>query len=69
MLLQIFTYMYRQKGWIKAIFFELVFVKLLAICYMPCKKIATVRMLLRGVRDGWKGNWSNGKTIRLNYEQ
>lgn len=57
-----FTYMYRQKGWIKAIFFELVFVKLLAICYMPCKKIATVKMLLRGVRDGWKGKL--GPTVR-----
>ena len=57
-----FTYMYRQKGWMKGILFELIFVKLLAICCMPCKKIATIKMLLRGVIDGWKGKL--GPTVR-----
>lgn len=57
-----FTYMYKQKGWIKAILFELVLVKLLAICCMPCKKIATIKMLLQGVIDGWKGKL--GPTVR-----
>lgn len=57
-----FTYMYRQNGWVKGILFELIFVKLLAICCMPCKKIATIKMLLRGVIDGWKGKL--GPTVR-----
>lgn len=57
-----FTYMYRQKGWMKGILFELIFVKLLAIFCMPCKKIATIKMLLRGVIDGWKGKL--GPTVR-----
>lgn len=50
-----FTYMYKSKGWYKAIAFELIFVKLLAICSMKCKKISTIKMLFRGVVDGWKG--------------
>ena len=50
-----FTYMYKQNGWYKAIAFELVFVKLLAILSMKCKKAATVKMLFKGVRDGWQG--------------
>lgn len=50
-----FTYMYKNKGWYKAIAFELIFVKLLAILTMKCKKISTIRMLVKGVKDGWKG--------------
>ena len=50
-----FTYMYKQKGQYKAIAFELIFVKLLAIASMKCRKWATVNMLFRGVCDGWKG--------------
>lgn len=51
-----FTYMYRAKGWYKAIIFELVFVKILAIFTMKCKKIKTLKMLFKGIRDGWKDN-------------
>lgn len=50
-----FTYMYKQKKQYKAIAFELVFVKLLAIATMKCQKWVTVKMLARGVRDGWTG--------------
>lgn len=50
-----FTYMYKQKGQYKAIAFELIFVKLLAILRMRCKKWATVKMLCKGVCHGWKG--------------
>lgn len=57
-----FTYMYKQKGQYKAIAFELVFVKLLAIFTMKCKKWATLRMLFRGVRDGWQGKL--GATVK-----
>ena len=57
-----FTYMYKSKRWYKAIVFELVFVKLLAIFSMKCKKVRTIRMLFRGVSDGWKGKL--GATIR-----
>ena len=57
-----FTYMYKQKGQYKAIAFELVFVKLLAIATMKCKKWATVRMLFKGVSHGWKGRL--GPTVR-----
>ena len=57
-----FTYMYKQNGWYKAIAYELVFVKLLAICTMKCKKAATVRMLFKGVRDGWQGKL--GATVK-----
>lgn len=48
-----FTYMYKRKGWIKAIAFELIFVKILAILTMKCKKIDTLKMLFKGVKDGW----------------
>lgn len=57
-----FTYMYKSKGWYKAIAFELIFVKLLAIFSMKCKKASTIRMLFRGVGDGWKGKL--GATVR-----
>ena len=50
-----FTYMYKQKGQYKAIAFELIFVKLLAILRMRCKKWATVKMLCKGVCHGWRG--------------
>lgn len=51
-----FTYMYKAKGWYKAIIFELVFVKILAIFTMKCKKIKTLKMLFKGICDGWKDN-------------
>lgn len=57
-----FTYMYKQKGQYKAIAFELVFVKLLAIATMKCKKWATVKMLFKGVCHGWKGKL--GATVK-----
>lgn len=57
-----FTYTYKQKRWYKAIAFELVFVKLLAIFSMRCKKVSTLKMLFKGVRDGWKGNL--GATVK-----
>ena len=57
-----FTYMYKAKGLYKAIFFELVFVKLLAIFSMRCQKIKTIHMLLKGVYDGWCGKL--GATIK-----
>lgn len=57
-----FTYMYKQNGWYKAIAFELVFVKLLAILSMKCKKFATMKMLCRGVKDGWQGKL--GATVK-----
>ena len=50
-----FTYMYKRKKLYKAIAFELIFVKLLAILTMKCKKISTIKMLFKGVRHGWKG--------------
>lgn len=50
-----FTYMYKQKGQYKAIAFELVFVKLLAIATMQCRKWATVKMLMKGICHGWTG--------------
>lgn len=57
-----FTYMYKQNGWYKAIAFELIFVKLLAILTMKCKKCATVKMLAKGVKDGWQGKL--GATVK-----
>lgn len=57
-----FTYMYKQNGWYKAIAFELVFVKLLAIITMKCKKTAAVKMLAKGVKDGWQGKL--GATVK-----
>lgn len=57
-----YTYMYKQNGKYKAIMFELLFVKLLAITTMKCKKWATVKMLFRGVDDGMRGHL--GATIK-----
>lgn len=51
-----FTYMYKARGQYKAIAFELIFVKLLAVMQLKCPKWKTIRMVLRGVFDGWKGN-------------
>lgn len=51
-----FTHMYKEKGWYKAIAFELILVKVLAIFTMKCKKVRTLKMLFKGVFDGWKGN-------------
>ena len=57
-----FTYMYKQNGWYKAIAFELVFVKLLAIMTMKCKKTAAGKMLAKGGKDGWQGKL--GATVK-----
>ena len=57
-----FTYMYKQKGQYKAIAFELIFVKLLAILRMKCRKWATVKMLCKGVCHGWRGKL--GATVK-----
>lgn len=57
-----FTHMYKQKGQYKAIAFELVFVKLLAIATMKCKKWTTVKMLRKGIRDGLRGRL--GATVK-----
>ena len=57
-----FTWMYRQQKQYKAIAFELIFVKLLAIATMKCKKWATIKMLFKGVSHGWKGKL--GATVR-----
>lgn len=57
-----FTYMYKQKGQYKAIAFELVFVKLLAISCMKCRKWAAVSMLFKGVCHGWRGKL--GATVK-----
>lgn len=50
-----FTYMYKRKKQYKGIFFELIFVKILAILTMQCKKCETLKMLMKGVLDGWRG--------------
>ena len=57
-----FTYMYKQKKLYKAIMFELIFVKLIAVLTMKCKKCATVKMLFKGVWDGWHGKL--GATVK-----
>lgn len=57
-----FTYMYKSKKQYKAIVFELVLVKILAIFFMKCKKIQTLNMLFKGVWDGWNGKL--GATIK-----
>ena len=57
-----FTYMYKQEKQYKAILFELIFVKLLAVMTMKCKKLSTISMLVRGVYDGWRGRL--GATVR-----
>lgn len=51
-----FTYMYKLQEWYKGILFELIFVKLLAVISLKCKKMETIKMLFKGVYDGWKGN-------------
>lgn len=57
-----FTYMYKAKGWYKAIAFELILVKMLAIFTMKCKKVSTLKMMFKGVYDGWKGKL--GATVK-----
>ena len=57
-----FTYMYKQKKQYKAILFELIFVKVLAILSMDCKKWKTFTMMLKGILDGWTGKL--GVTVR-----
>ena len=51
-----FTYMYKLQEWYKGILFELIFVKLLAVISLKCKKMETIKMLFKGVYDVWKGN-------------
>ena len=51
-----FTYMYKLQEWSKGILFELILVKLLAVISLKCKKMETIKMLFKGVYDGWKGN-------------
>lgn len=51
-----FTYMYKLQEWYKGILFELIFVKLLAVISLKCKKMETIKMLFKGVYDGRKGN-------------
>lgn len=51
-----FTYKYKLQEWYKGILFELIFVKLLAVISLKCKKMETIKMLFKGVYDGWKGN-------------
>ena len=51
-----FTYMYKLQEWYKGILFELIFVKLLAVISLKCRKMETIKMLFKGVYDGWKGN-------------
>lgn len=50
-----FTYMYKQKGLYKAICFEVIFVKMLAIFTLNCEKKKTIQMLFSGIYDGWRG--------------
>ena len=57
-----FTYIYKKKKMYKAILFELIFVKVLAIISMKCRKISTIKMVFEGVKDGWKGKL--GATIK-----
>lgn len=57
-----FTYMYKQEKQYKAILFELVFVKILAILRLKCRKLQTIKMLCTGVKDGWNGRL--GATVR-----
>ena len=50
-----FTYMYKDRRQYKAIAFELVFVKIMAILSMKCRKWRTIKMLFKGIIDGWRG--------------
>lgn len=49
-----FTYMYKEAHQYKAIIFELILVKILAIFSMQCSKRQTLKMLFKGVSDGWR---------------
>lgn len=57
-----FTYMYKGNKQYKAIIFEIILVKALAIMSMKCQKVKTIKMLFRGVYDGWTGKL--GATIK-----
>ena len=57
-----FTYMYKKKKQYKAILFELIFVKILAVMAMECKKRIVIRYIFKGVRDGWLGKL--GATVK-----
>lgn len=57
-----FTFMYKQRKQYKGILFELIFVKMLAILSMKCQRWRTIKMLFKGVSDGWNGRL--GATIR-----
>lgn len=57
-----FAYMYKQKGWYKGIAFELIFVKILAVFSIKCRKFKTIQMLLKGIYDGWNGHL--GATVK-----
>lgn len=56
------TYSYKKKKQYKMIAFELIFVKIFAIATMPCEKWKTVRFMLRGFADGWRGKL--GATVK-----
>lgn len=58
-----FTYMYKREKHYKAIAFELVFVKFLAILQLKCPKWQTMKMVFKGVCDGWRGRL--GATVKL----
>ena len=57
-----FTYMYKKKKQYKAILFELIFVKILAVMSTECKKRIVIRYIFKGVRDGWLGKL--GATVK-----
>ena len=57
-----FTYMYKKKKQYKAILFELIFVKTLAIFSSKRNIFKTMIMLCKGVKDGWFGRM--GATVR-----
>lgn len=57
-----FTYMYRRKGWYRSIAVELIYVKLKAVLSMECDKAAVVKMLFKGILDGWRGRL--GPTVK-----
>ncbi len=50
-----FTYMYKRNGQYKAILFELILVKFLAIMSSDCPKLKTIRMMFKGIKDGFSG--------------
>lgn len=51
-----FTFMYKKEKRYKAILFEIIFVKTLAIFTYKCNKYQMFKMLIKGVFDGWNGN-------------